>query len=91
MLTRTAIPPDVSVSSFGQQGDGYAFGGLAPTVEAAIQYMKNLRDSGLFTEAMLHQVTISGEEAALSPDGELILPISFQASVKVLNGEPEDE
>ena len=91
VLTRTAIPPDVSVSSFGQQGDGYAFGGSAPTVEAAIQYMKNLRDSGLFTEAMLHQVTISGEEAALSPDGEPILPISFQASVKVLNGEPEDE
>ncbi len=91
VLTRTAIPPDVRVSSFGQQGDGYGFGGSSPTVEAAIQYMKNLRESGLFTEAMLHQVTISGEEAALNPDGEPVLPVSFQASVEVLNGDPEDE
>ena len=45
VLTRTAMPPGVSVSSFGRGGDGYSFGGSAPTVEAAIQYMKNLRES----------------------------------------------
>ena len=91
VLTRTAIPPDVSVASFGQLGDGYGFRGLAPTVEAAIQYTKNLRESGLFTGAMLHQVTLSGEEAGLSPDGAPILPVTFQGSAQVLNGEAEDE
>ena len=90
VLTRTAIPPGVSVSSFGQQGNGYGFGGSSPTVETAIQYMKNLRESGLFSEAMLHQVTISGEEGALGPEGELLLLVSFQASVEVTNDEPED-
>ena len=92
LLTRTAIPPGVSVASFGQDGQGYGFGGLAPTVEAAIQYMKNLRESGLFGRAMLHQVTISDvSDASLGPDGEPASPITFQASVKLPDGELEDE
>ncbi len=92
LLTRTAIPPDVSVASFGDQGNGYGFGGSAPTVEAAIQYMKNLRESGLFGSAMLHQVTISDvSDVELGPDEELTTPIAFQASVKLPTGESEND
>ena len=93
VLVRGAMPAGVEVAGFGQQADGYGFGGTAPAVEDAIQYMKNLRESGLFDVALLHQVSIAdNREAKVTlEDGEVANAVSFQASVKNVEAESDEE
>ena len=93
LLTRGAMPAGVKVAGFGQQSNGYGFGGTSPAVEDAIQYMKNLRQSDLFDIALLHQVSIADyrEASVLLEDGEVANPVSFQATAKFVEAESDDE
>ena len=93
VLSRGAMPAGVKVAGFGAQEDGYGFGGTAPAVEDAIQYMKNLRESGLYGTAQLHQVSIADDREAsvVLEDGEVANSVSFQASAQFVEAESEEE
>ena len=65
LVTDTAKPVEVQLSSLSPESGGYALSGTAPSHDVILTYAGNLRSSDLFTDANVVQVTGS-ESGALS-------------------------
>ena len=89
-LTGSALPPNVTLSSFVQQAGGYGIGGTAPSYEDALQYMKNLRASGLFRDAKILQASQADLDLEQAAPEQLLSAVSFQGKVELQSGESGD-
>ena len=61
-------PENVEVSDFKPSGDNFELTGTAPTLDDAIRYTTNIRESGLFINVRVRQVGLGGR--ALPSSGE---------------------
>lgn len=61
LVTDTARPADVRLSSMTPEGNGYTLSGIAPSHQVILEYADNLRSSDLFADATVTQVTGSSQ------------------------------
>ncbi len=89
MLTEGALPSGVTLSAIAQQGGSFSLTGSATSYQDALDYMTNLRASGLFTDARLQEVTASGGGQS-DPQRQGIVTVAFQAKAFTAVSEGED-
>ncbi|MFQ5874792.1 MAG: PilN domain-containing protein, partial [Dehalococcoidia bacterium] len=92
MITRDGLPPTTSLSSLLHQGGQFTLSGTASSYEEVLQYIDNLRTSGLFAEVRLLETAESGSEAIDPITGEPGTQIaSFQAKITTAFAQGQDD